>query len=167
MASVIATIGHQAAFAYPEGAPWGAANPNAEENCATCHFDSEAVHDSTALTVEGLPAELSPDKSYELSVIFENPDGAAAGFQLIAWSDNSDAGVFESESDNVEVFGSAMRSTSPVVEEGLVSWLIRWHTPANITKSMTIYVAATAANHDQSPLGDQVHFRSYQFRQEK
>lgn len=121
------------------------------------------MHDSTALTVEGLPAELSPNQSYELSVTFENPDGNAAGFQLIAWSDNSDAGIIKYESDNMEAVGSAIRSTLPVVEKGLVSWSIRWHTPANITKSMTIFVAATAANDDQSPLGDRVHFISYAF----
>jgi hypothetical protein len=86
---------------------------------------------------------------------------------MIAWSDNPDAGTFTSETDNTETLGSAIRSTSPVVKEGSVSWAVRWHTPENIAMSVTIYVAASAANHDQSPFGDRVHFRSYEIKQER
>ena len=161
LASVIATFGYQAAHAYPEGAPWGAADPNAEENCATCHFDSEAVHDSSALAVKGLPEELTPDKTYELTVTFENPEGVAAGFQLFAWMDNQDIGAFYSETENTETAGSAIRSTTPVVKKGTVSWAVQWRTPAKIDTAVTIYMAATSANHDQSPFGDRVHFRSF------
>jgi predicted CxxxxCH...CXXCH cytochrome family protein len=163
LASVIATFGYQAARAYPEGAPWGAADPNAKENCTTCHFDNVAVQDSSALSVKGLPEKLVPDTTFELIVTFDNAEGVAAGFQLIAWSDSMDAGTFSSETDNTETLGSAIRSISPVVKEGSVVWAVRWHTPAAIEKSITIYVAATAANHDQSPLGDRVHFRSYTY----
>lgn len=163
MASVIATSGFQAAFAYPEGAPWGAADPNAEENCATCHFDNEAVQNSDALIVEGLPEILEPDTTYDLVVTFDNAGGVAAGFQLLAWGNESDSGTIASETDNTETAGSAMHSTSPTVETGSMSWALLWHTPATIEKSVTIYVAAAAANLDQSPLGDRVHFRSYTY----
>ena len=128
LASVIVTLGCQAAFAYPEGAPWGAADPNAEENCTTCHFDNEAVQNSSELTVEGLPDELAPDTTYELTVTFDNLEGVAAGFQLIAWGDDPNTGNFMSEADNTETVGSAIRSTSPIVKEGSVSWTLRWHT---------------------------------------
>ena len=166
MASVIATFGYQAAVAYPEGAPWGAANPKSEANCATCHFDNEALQNSRALVVEGLPEEVAPDTSYELIVVFENPEGVAAGFQLIVWSDDSEAGTFTSAAENTEAVGSAIRSTAPVIKEGSVSWAFRWKAPAIITKPITFYLAATAANHDLSPLGDRVHFNSYRISPE-
>ena len=166
LASVIVTLGYQAAFAFPEGAPWGAANPNAAENCTTCHFDNEAVQDSSSLSIKGLPEELAPDTTYELVVTFDNPEGIAAGFQLIAWGDDPNTGTFESEADNTEAVGATIRSTSPIVKTGSVSWTLTWHTPATMDKSVTIYVAATAANHDQSPLGDRVHFRSYRISPE-
>lgn len=156
-------LGYQAAGAYPEGAPWGAADPNAEENCATCHFDNAAVHDSAALSIEGLPEKLAADKTYDLVITFENSNGVAAGFQLIALLENQDAGTFDSESENTETAGSAIRSTAPVVKENSVSWALQWHTPATIDSVVIFHLAATSANHDQSPLGDRVHFRSFNY----
>ena len=40
IAGVVAVL-TGAAFAYPDGAPWGADDLNGAESCATCHFDFE------------------------------------------------------------------------------------------------------------------------------
>jgi len=121
------------------------------------------VQNSKALNVKGLPEKLAPDTTYELTVTFENPDGVAAGFQLIAWVEKQDAGTFDSQTENTETAGSAIRSTSPTVKEGSVSWVMQWRTPSKIDTTVTIFLAATSANHDQSPLGDRVHFRSFSY----
>jgi len=161
LAGVSLVPGYQVARAYPEGAPWGAAEPNAVENCATCHFDKDAVHDSSALTISGPPKKLAPNTTYKLVVTFVNPGGVAAGFQMIAWAENQDAGFFSSESANIETLGSKIRSIAPTIKDGPVSWPVQWHTPPTKNTAIRIYLAAIAANHDQSPLGDRVYFRSY------
>ena len=43
------------ARAFPDGAPWGAANPAAEQDCAACHFDNEPLLASDGLVIHGLP----------------------------------------------------------------------------------------------------------------
>ena len=161
--AIFAAILCQPAQAFPDGAPWGAANPLAEENCSSCHFDGEAEHQSPALSVEGLPAAISADTLYELLVRFENPDGVVAGFQMIAGAGDDSAGQFSSETENTETAGSAIRSTVPVLTKGPVTWALQWHTPDVIETTITVYLAASAANDDRSAFGDNIHFRSYQF----
>jgi hypothetical protein len=163
LAIIFVVLFCQNAKAYPDGAPWGAANPDAEENCSSCHFDGEAQRDSPALSVEGLPGALSADTLYELLVTFDNPEGVAAGFQMIAGAGDETAGIFTSETDNTETAGSAIRSTAPVQNKGPVTWSLQWHTPKVIDTTITIYLAASAANSDQSALGDNIYFRHYQF----
>lgn len=161
LASFGVVPGYQVAGAYPEGAPWGAADPNDVGSCATCHFDKDTVHGSSSLTIAGLTEKLTPNTSYDLVVTFVNPGGVAAGFQMIAWAENQDAGFFSSECEDTETVGSKIRSTAPTIKEGPVSWAVQWRTPPTKNTTIRIYLAAIAANHDQSPLGDRVHFRSY------
>jgi hypothetical protein len=157
---------YQSARAFPDGAPWGAANPNAAENCGTCHFDNDAVHESALLVIDGLPDELSADTLYELVVRFDNAGAVAAGFQMIVSAQSQLVGNFSSPLENTESAGAAIRSTAPIVNNGSVSWPVQWRTPTTVALPIEIYVAALAANGDQSPLGDTVHFQSYEFRAE-
>lgn len=163
LAAVVAVSAYNAALAFPDGAPWGAADPNAAENCATCHFDGEPVRNSKALSIEGLPERLSPDTLYELILRFENPDGAVAGFQILAWAGGQTAGTFASRAEHTEAVGAAIRSTAAVGNDGTVSWTVKWRTPHTVELPAVIHAAVLAANDDQSPLGDEVHFRSYEY----
>ena len=43
------------ARALPDGAPWGAANPAADQNCAACHFSVDPVLASDDVVIRGLP----------------------------------------------------------------------------------------------------------------
>jgi len=150
-----------AAPAFPDGAPWGAANPGADQNCATCHFDAGPILDSAALAIEGLPLRPAPGTKYELRLTFDDPDTVVAGFQLFAQMANQQAGAFASSAANVEFIGSAIRSTTPANNESGNSWDFEWHTPAEIESPIIFYIAASAANDDGSPFGDTIHFRSY------
>ena len=163
LAAVVVASGQRAARAFPDGAPWGSADPNAAENCATCHFDGETVRNSKALAVRGLPEKLLSGTLYDLVVTFENPGGVAAGFQMIAWAENQSAGTFVSQAADTETAGTAIRSTAPTKTIGSVSWAVQWRTSTTIDTTVNIYVAASAANDDQSPLGDSIHFRSYKY----
>ena len=150
-----------AARAYPDGAPWGAANPAAEQNCATCHFDDEPLRDSEMLVIRGLPEQPAPGAQYELEVVFADPNAVVAGFQLVAQAVEQQAGAFASSAANIEFIGSAIRSTAPARNDGGISWVLEWRVPLEIESPIVFHVAATAANDDGSPFGDTVHFRSY------
>jgi hypothetical protein len=150
-----------AARAFPDGAPWGAANPAAEQNCATCHFGDDPVRESEALIIVGLPGQPEPGAIYELEINFEDPATVTSGFQLIAMAAEQQAGTFISSAAGVEFIGASIRSTEPIKSDGRVSWAVEWHAPAVIAPPIIFYVAASAANDDGSPFGDTIHFRTY------
>jgi hypothetical protein len=159
LVSIIATpcIG----LAYPEGAPWGASDPDAAENCESCHFDYAPVRASDALTVDGLPEKATAGERYDLVVRFNEPDAVIAGFQMIARDAGDEAGEFVSTQPNVEYVGAAIRSTEPLPASGAVEWLMTWTAPDSPGATVTVFVAAMRANDDGSPFGDQAHFRRF------
>jgi hypothetical protein len=81
---------------------------------------------------------------------------------MIAQAEEDQAGTFVSAAANVESIGAAIRLTTPVQNNGTVSWALQWHAPIKFSPPIVFYVAATAANDDGSPLGDSIHFRSYE-----
>jgi hypothetical protein len=149
------------ARALPDGAPWGAANPAADQNCAACHFGLDPVLASAALEIHGLPKKLEAGMTYDLTIAFESPDIVVAGFQLIAQASGQDVGTFTSSADDVEFIGSSIRSIKPLRMIGRAVWEIQWHAPEKVSGPIDIYVAASAANDDQSPFGDTIHYASY------
>ena len=147
-----------AAVAYPEGAPWGSANPAAVENCGSCHYDYEPVADSASLVLDGLPDAVVAGECYELTIRFEARDARVSGFQIVADAGESPAGRFESERDDIESTGGASRSTRPrSAADGFV-WPLRWLAPGEAA-DVIFHVAASSANDDQSPFGDTIHYR--------
>ncbi len=159
-----AALSYKVAGAYPDGAPWGAANPAAEQNCASCHFDAEPIADSEALVVSGLPGKVAPGTSHELEIALSDPDTVVAGFQLIAQAADEQAGTFMSSDSNVEFIGAAIRSTAPVGNGNPAKWIVEWRVPEALESDVVLYVAASAANDDGSPLGDTIHFRTYRIK---
>jgi hypothetical protein len=155
------------AGAFPDGAPWGAANPDGAQHCATCHFDAEPVRDSAALSLEGLPARAVPGTSYSLEILFKDPRIVVAGFQLLARARGTDAGTFSSKENGVEFTGAAIRSSAKRVNDNGVSWTVQWRAPDNMVSPITFYLAASAANDDGSPFGDRIHYRNYQLFREQ
>ena len=152
------------AHAYPEGAPWGAARPDAVESCATCHFDYEAVADSTAITVSGFPDQPQAGATYSLTVGFEVPEATTAGLQVLAISDGDDSGSFTASAADMETGTGAIRTTHPSIADGGATWTFDWTAPAQAGAVIHFYVAVMASNDDGSPFGDQVHFLSLRIR---
>ena len=148
-----------AALAYPEGAPWGAANPSAAETCASCHFGYDAVSDSPRINIEGLPATAVPGESYPLLIRVDLPDAVTVGFQMIAVGDD-DAGAFTAEAMHVEYAAAAIRSTSPAAIDDETKWPLLWTAPAT-KKPVRFFLAVMASNDDGSPFGDTPHFRTF------
>jgi hypothetical protein len=145
------------ALALPEGAPWGAANPDAAEHCGSCHFGYDPVRDSDALDIEGLPAKSVPGETYELRVSFSDPEAVVAGFQLL-----SSDGEFKADSDDIEYMGAAVRSTRAKHAGGGFGWTLTWTAPDTPGARIIIYVAAVGGNDDLSPFGDRAYFRTFE-----
>jgi len=149
------------ARAFPDGGPWGASNPSSEQTCATCHFEYEAVANSGAISIDGWPAELLPDETYDLVIRFDDRDAVVAGFQVVVESACDEAGHFVRAPDDVEFFGGAIRSRRPREMDNGVTWAVQWKAPSRICLPIVFHVAASAANNDGSPFGDIIHFRQY------
>jgi hypothetical protein len=147
-----------AAHAYPEGAPWGAANPDAAENCSTCHFDYDAVRESKALSIEGIPEHPVAGETYSLSITLMNSSAATAGFQVLATAEDGDAGTFSTSADDMEIDGSGIRSTHPSISDFGASWTFDWTAPPQTNTKIMFFIAVMASNDDGSPFGDQAHF---------
>lgn len=148
-------------LAFPDGPPWGSANPAANQDCAACHFVNEPVRESEGLAIEGLPEELQTSTTYDLEITFVSPHIVVAGFQLIAQAAGRDVGTLTSVADDIEYVGSSMRSSAPRRGLGQATWRIKWSTPENIPGPVDVFLAASAANDDGSPFGDTAHFKSY------
>ncbi len=150
-----------AASAYPEGAPWGAANPAAEQSCDSCHYDYDPVHDSDALRIDGLPAVARAGEEYELVVRFVHDEAASSGFQLITDGGEVSGGQFRVEADGLESIGAAARSTATRLRDEGFEWTLWWQAPA-VTEQLILFVAASSANDDHSAFGDTIHYRRFE-----
>ena len=145
-----------AAAANPHGAPWGAAKPGAGQDCASCHFDYDPAVDSELISLEGLPARVSPGATYDLVLRLAPSDAAIAGFMVSA-----SEGVFSGARDGIEANGREVRSTAPVPAEEGASWRLKWTAPDDLAEEVFFYAAVNGANDDASPFGDIIHFRSF------
>ena len=143
------------AAAYPEGAPWGSAHPEAQESCSSCHYDYEPVTDSRSLRLEGLPDRVEPGHGYPLELQFEASDAEVSGFQILA----SD-GRFESSAADIESRADASRSIAVRHRSSCFRWPLIWIAPDKAGVIVRLYLAASSANDDQSPLGDRIHYRT-------
>lgn len=161
LAATLAALAAGAAAAYPEGAPWGAADPDAAESCSSCHFDDEPRRNSDALSIEGLPETAVQGREYELLVRLTDDSAAVSGFQLIATAPGGPAGDFRSEDDDVETIGAASRSIRPAAGGRYVNWTLTWRAAAAPGRPVVMYLAASSANDDRSPFGDTIHYRSF------
>jgi hypothetical protein len=131
----VAALFLNAARAFPDGAPWGTANPATDQNCASCHFDTDPVRDSEALVINGLPPQPAPGEAYQLEVVLTDPNTVIAGFQLIAQAVDRQAGTFVSPVADVEFIGTAIRSPAPIRNNEQVSWVIEWRAPEYLSFS--------------------------------
>ena len=161
LALIVSAASIGAALAFPDGAPWGAADPAAQDHCGNCHFDSDPAFESEALTISGFPQRAEPGARYRLTVALSDPDAVIAGFQMIATAGDGAGGSFSSDLPGVEAAGSAIRSIEPVSADNGARWSVEWHAPAGGERAVVFRVAVTAANHDGSPFGDRVHYRAF------
>ncbi|HEX7081689.1 MAG TPA: choice-of-anchor V domain-containing protein [Gammaproteobacteria bacterium] len=166
------------AAAFPDGPPWEVAG---NEGCVQCHFDAPATEDSEALSLAGLPSEVTPGSHYRLTVRLTAPEMAIAGFLLSAWHEaappatgdaespaqHDGAGAFAALDAKTTANGAQVRSTeagSVVETPGVAEWSVEWTAPTTIDGPIVVELWANAGNNDQSPFGDATHRRVWTIR---
>lgn len=157
-ACAMLAIGASPVAAHPEGAPWGSADPDTTTSCAACHFDHEPVGRSKTLLLTGLPEYVTAGEAYEVTLRFEVASATHAGFLLSASS-----GAFEAIDNFIAAKDAEIRSSKPLAPtDGVTEWSFVWRAGADATDIVTFRAAANAANDDQSPFGDKIHFRKFE-----
>lgn len=154
-------------MAYPDGAPWGSADPASAENCASCHYDGDAIVDSEAVSFSYERGELYAGGPIDVYVQFKNPNNKKTGFQI-----RSSAGAFTSEYDDIEANDIQARSLAQrdnaswpeilgsTLVPDVVMWKLRWTVPETSDGDVYFWIAVNESNDDQSPFGDQIHFKT-------
>lgn len=150
------------AWGYPDGAPPAHTGGFNEPSCSGCHF---AEAQSRQLAVIGLPEAYRPEQTYvlQLQLQLDVAEAAVAGFQLSVRfaSSGEQAGVLQPASGQqiqpAEEVLYLTHNQVMAVSQGRVEWRLEWTAPAQAVTPVVWHVAAVAANHDESPLGDQVY----------
>jgi hypothetical protein len=157
-----------AAAPFPDGPPARVTGGFGEDTCADCHFNYDEAAPPGTLNVAGFPACYREGERYELIVTLQDPDMAAAGFQLAVRfaRDASHAGILatpDEEAGRVAVltdreimFAQHTLDGSTLTEPGAASWSVHWTAPAGRGRVL-LHVAGLAGDGDQSQEGDRTY----------
>ncbi len=151
----VAAFNVSTAHANPDGAPWGAADPNAAMNCASCHYDQEPVLNSAAITLAGISDQYTPGSVYIIAISFSRMDTGPSGLLVTATGGELYAG-----GGFLVANGNEIRSIRQKKAEGETKWHMRWQAPDVSEDKVTFYIAVNESNDDQSPFGDVIHFKA-------
>ena len=160
------------ALAFVDGPPAASTGGFGEPTCHRCHFDAPPNDAIGGLTVQGLPMRYQPGDRYLLTVEITRPGATLTGFQLaIRHTEGQQAGAqagrLEAAGAQVQVVSGAPRNAVQYAEHSEAGahtarrrsdWRVTWEAPRN-GGAVVLHVAGTAANGDDSPLGDFVYFR--------
>ena len=154
--------------AYADGAPPGFSGGFREESCHACHFHETLNAAPGALTVEGVPANVTPGQRYTLTITLSREGMKRAGFQLAArYRDTgAQAGtllISSSDSKRVKVenlggvtYAGHNKTGSENVTAGTIRWSVDWIAPFG-SRAVVINVAANAADGDDRVDGDYIY----------
>jgi len=128
--------------------PDGRTGAPGETDCASCHDGNNPNNFEGTLVVEGLPAQITPNATYTISVVSTRTGGipARAGFQLVALNEeNQNAGTLANPSASAILKSSNQKTYfehNPALafqEENQVSWTVDWTAPATIDTKVNFY----------------------------
>lgn len=146
--------------AFPDGAPWGSADPDGAQNCASCHYAEETILDSNSIAATGLPEKIEASKTYSFTLTLVHADYETMGFLAAA----SHGAFLKADSENIEVLQAMARSKAPKHSDDTASWAVKWMAPTDLHSgdAVTFDIAINASNDDASPFGDVIHYRKIQ-----
>lgn len=152
-------------FSFSANPPNGRTGGPGEGLCSDCHSLNGGTQDGS-ISVTGLPASITPNNAYVLTMTSSNPNGVAtlAGFQLtILNSNNQQAGTITAPSAGSTVQSASGRQywehnpAQTYPGSNMVTWTATWtapNMPPNTT--VTIYAAGNIANGNGSSSGDRI-----------
>lgn len=152
---------------YADGPPAGHTGGFGEPTCHQCHADRPINDVSARLRVAGVPTRYVPGTWYTITLGLRHAEMGRAGFQLAArYIDpgfaGTQAGTFRPVDDRVQIQLDSATSVQYVAHTqpgtslsgtGEAIWTVQWLAPAT-AGTITIHVAANAANDDDSEFGD-------------
>lgn len=137
-----------------------------ESSCRECHSGGPT---GGTLSINGLPANYSPNQEITLTVRLAQQNRARFGFQLTAIDDTGKRAGDLTPNDNrtqtqtSNINGNQRQyinhtgSGNAPVSSGLGSWTFRWKAPAQSVGRVTFYVAGNAANGNFNQTGDTIY----------
>ena len=143
--------------------PNGRTGAPGEGLCSDCHSLNGGTQNGN-ISITGLPATITPNTAYTLTMTSSNPNGVAslAGFQLTILNSNNElAGNITSPSAGSTVQASGGRQywehnpAQPYPGSNVVMWTATWTSPSmppNTT--ITAYAAGNIANGNGNSTGD-------------
>ena len=164
-----------AAAPFLAGAPPGFTGGWGEAHSGQCHYGSAVGDPEGSLTIAGLPHRYAAGQTYAFTVTLRHPVLERGGFQIAArFRDGalagSSAGILKGDPGRVPTLST---STNPVIAylthtdvatktdtPHLARWRLAWTAPESADTPVMLYVAANAANGDDSPFGDVVYVDS-------
>ena len=148
---------------------WSANPPNGRTGapgdglCSDCHTQLSPPQDGT-VSISGMPATITPNMVYTLTVTVDNPNGLASlgGFQMVVLnSGNTNAGSMDNPSTSSTVTpagGRVYHEHNPVLSFGAgtqVMYSVDWTAPPGPDMEViTAYAAGNVANGNGSNSGD-------------
>ena len=154
--------------AYPDGAPPGFSGGFKEDSCHACHFHQDLNAPGGRVSIDDVPPQFLPGKSYTLTIALTRDGMKLAGFQLAARfkEDGAQAGTLASGRQDAErvaigkegliQYAGQKKAGSTITESGAAKWTVEWTAPAG-GGTVVFYVAANAADGNGSADGDFVY----------
>ncbi|MEN0005056.1 MAG: T9SS type A sorting domain-containing protein [Bacteroidota bacterium] len=145
-------------ISFSSNPPNGRTGAPGDGTCASCHGGNNPNGFDGGVTITGLPATVSPNTTYPLTITVDNPNGAAAraGFQWVALrdSDNTNIGTISNADGNSTVTFSNNRNYhehAPALSYGSstsLSWTADWTSPAagSSDEGITFYAISVIGN---------------------
>lgn len=161
--AILAVLAGFMMYSFPNNPPNGVTGAPGEGTCNNCHSLGSGMQNGS-ISVTGMPATITPNTAYVLTMTSNNPNGLAelAGFQLtILNSNNQQAGLITGASSGSHTENSGGRQywehfpAQPYPMSNVVMWTATWTSP-NMPPNTTItyYAAGNIANGNGFSTGD-------------
>jgi len=143
-----------------------------EATCAACHSDSAPNTGTGGVTITGVPANYTPNQSFQITVTTSQADGVIFGFQMTAIDVlGKGVGTYTLPTQTPQQMqlmdGIVDMNARKYIEhtpDGIIptqfgskSWTFTWQAPAQRVGKIGFYAAGNAANSDGSPSGDSIY----------
>ncbi len=172
LTAVFGFWGHEVG-AFIEGPPASLTGAPGEQTCLVCHASFELGSGPGTLTINGLPANYTPNQEAQVTVRLRQEDRVYYGFQITALDQSGrQAGTLivtdpATTQPNSGVVGGNLRRYIQHTQQGAIpvvfderEWTFRWRAPATLVGPVTFYAAGNAADGNIEPTGDYIYATS-------